>query len=155
MNISDVHTAVVHCSATPAAMDIGRDEINEWHLANGWSGIGYHHVIRRDGTVEGGRALSEQGAHVKGHNRNTWGICMVGGVKQDGKTPEDNFTPEQYRSLKSMLTTYRSLAPGLSIVGHRDCSPDLNGDGQITKDEWVKDCPCFDVRAKLEEWGTT
>jgi len=149
----NVHTIVVHCSATGPDRDIGRDEIDLWHRQRGWWGIGYHHVVRRDGTVEPGRPLHVQGAHVRGNNYDTWGICMVGGVGEDGQ-PEDNFTDAQYQSLRLMIGGYRGYAgKKIKCLGHRDFSPDLNGDGQITKEEWTKACPCFEIADKLKEWG--
>jgi len=129
---------VVHASATPPSMDIGAEEIRGWHLRKGWLDIGYHKVIRRDGTVEDGRDLSIPGAHVRGYNHFSWGICMVGGVAADKKTPEDNYTPEQYEALELLLRGLESLAIDTydkrpMVLGHRDF-PNV-----------AKACPCFDV----------
>ena len=135
---------VVHCSATGPDSDIGADEINEWHKARGWSGIGYHAVIRRDGEIEFGRHFDEAGAHVQGQNIRSVGVCMVGGVGADGKA-EDNFTDEQFESLQAIVKVLILAYPFALIVGHRDLSPDLDGDGIIEKHEWLKDCPSFDV----------
>ena len=144
---------VVHCSATKPDNDIGRREIDRWHKAKGWRGIGYHFLIRRNGDIEIGRQLHEVGAHAKGFNKlpnknapQSWGICLAGGVDANGK-PEDNFTAEQQLSLAILLTGLKQRAPNASILGHRDLFPDLNGDGVIDKNDWLKDCPCFDVRA--------
>lgn len=149
----DVDTIVVHCSATKASQDIGALEIDEWHRdpkkhpPNGWSMIGYHAVIRRDGTIEGARPLSMVGAHAVGHNLHTVSVCMVGGLDENGQ-PEDNFTPEQYRSLAMVLTNWCTTFPNIKdICGHRDLSPDVDGDGVIEPWEWMKFCPCFDVRS--------
>ena len=139
---------VVHCSATPPDSDIGADEINDWHESRGWNGIGYHAVIRRDGQIEFGRHFDAIGAHVKGHNARSVGVCLVGGVDEDGKA-EDNFTPDQGESLMNLLGMLRCAYPGAEVLGHRDLSPDLNGDGVIDSHEWVKDCPSFDVREHL------
>lgn len=117
------------------------------HRKQGWRCIGYHYVIRRDGRVELGRPENEPGAHVQGYNSRSLGICMVGGVKPDGRTAETNFTDEQYDALADLLDRLRVKYPEAEIVGHRDLSPDLNGDGKITKNEWLKECPTFDVRA--------
>jgi hypothetical protein len=84
---------IVHCSATSEKQDIGAKEIDSWHRAKGWSGIGYHFVIRRDGTIEQGRALHKYGAHAYGYNKVSLGICMIGGVAANGKA-EDNFTTD-------------------------------------------------------------
>lgn len=92
----------VHCSATPPDMDIGRDEIRQWHLQRGWLDIGYHYVIRRNGDIELGRELHVQGAHVAGHNQDNIGICLVGGC--DGRMQaQDNFTLAQRKTLFSLI----------------------------------------------------
>ncbi|WP_343698871.1 N-acetylmuramoyl-L-alanine amidase [Caulobacter sp.] len=149
MPIKQVDFLVVHCSATPASRDIGRAEIDVMHRQRGFRMIGYHYVIRRDGRVEKGRPETEPGAHVEGYNSRSLGICLVGGVKTDGKTPEDNFTPEQFAALRHMLANLKHAYPKAEILGHRDLSPDKNRDGKITPNEWLKSCPCFDVRAWL------
>lgn len=141
-----INLLVVHCSATPAARDIGVNEIRGWHKANGWNDIGYHYVIRRDGTVETGRAEAIAGAHVSGHNAKSIGVCLVGGVKPD-MTPEANFTPAQFIALEQLLRQLKGRFPTARICGHRDLSPDRNGDGKVTPGEWVKACPTFDVPA--------
>ena len=148
-----ITTIVVHCSATKATQDIGAKEIDEWHKdpvkhpPHGWLMIGYHAVIRRDGAIEGGRPLNVVGSHVFGHNTYTLGVCVVGGLDSNGK-PEDNFTPEQYRALAGLITNWRATFPSIrDVCGHRDLSPDVDGDGVVEKWEWLKDCPCFDVRA--------
>lgn len=130
---------VVHCSATKASMDIGVQEIRQWHLQRGWSDIGYHKVIRRDGTVEDGRPLDVVGAHVEGFNSRSVGVCMVGGLSAFKDKGEDNFTPDQWLALKSLLRHLRQCYPSAKILGHRDMP------------KVIKDCPCFDVR----EWVTT
>ena len=146
MKASDVNYLVVHCSATPAARDIGVKELDLMHRQRGFRKIGYHYIIRRDGTVEKGRPNSEPGAHVQGFNSRSLGICMVGGVKPDGKTAETNFAPAQYAALGTLLDTLRPTYPTATILGHRDLSPDKNRDGKISPNEWLKECPTFDVR---------
>ena len=146
LNPENVTRIVIHCSATKADQDIGAHEINEWHVKRGWKMIGYHSVIRRDGAVEGGRPLDMVGAHALGHNLYTLSVCMVGGLDKNG-FPEDNFTPEQYRSLAMLLTNWCTTFPRINdICGHHDLSPDIDGDGVVEKWEWLKDCPCFSVR---------
>jgi N-acetylmuramoyl-L-alanine amidase len=135
---------VVHCSATRANVDekitlpgedIGVKEITGWHLARGYRTIGYHYVIRRDGTVETGRPIDQVGAHVQGRNSNSIGICLVGGVSESGKS-ENNFEPPQWAALKALLIGLQKTYPSAAIIkGHRDY-PNVH-----------KDCPCFDVRA--------
>jgi len=150
MPIKHVDFLVVHCSATPAARDIGAREIDQMHRQRGFRCIGYHYVIRRDGTVEKGRPDNEPGAHVEGFNSRSLGICLIGGVKVDGKTGENNFTPEQFKALKHLLDSLKFAYPAATILGHRDLSPDKNRDGKVSPNEWLKECPCFDVG----EWLT-
>ncbi len=147
MNIKYI---VIHASATARQMDIGAAEINIWHKERGWDGIGYHLVIRRNGLVEFGRPLNKPGAHVKGYNYISWGVCMVGGLDNQGNI-EDNYTKEQYETLVDVIRYLKRLAPTSEVVGHRDLSPDINGDGIVDKWEWVKECPCFDVSTFLKE----
>lgn len=142
-----VKLLVVHCSATPAARDIGVAQLRAMHRARGFNDVGYHYVVRRDGRIEKGRPDNVIGAHVSGHNDGSLGICLVGGVKPDGKTAEANFAPEQYAALEKLLRDLRGRYPAARICGHRDLSPDLNGDGKITSNEWLKECPTFDVAA--------
>jgi N-acetylmuramoyl-L-alanine amidase len=141
-----VDEIVIHCSATPPSSDIGASEIDEMHKARGWRGIGYHKVIRRDGTIENGRVLDddefisdiEVGAHSRGHNGHSVGICLVGGIRvKDGiASPEFNYTRRQMHALYGLLFEMIAQFPGATILGHRD----LPG---VTKA-----CPCFNVR----EW---
>ena len=137
---------VLHCSATRPAQFVDASIIRQWHKAKGWSDIGYHYVIRRDGTVEPGRAETAIGAHVAGHNASTLGICLVGGLNNTTAKPEDNFTPRQRAALKRLCEALLGRYPGATILGHRDLSPDRNRDGAITPNEWLKACPCFDAR---------
>lgn len=150
MNRERTDYLVVHCSATGPASDIGAVEIDVMHRRNGWSRIGYAGVIRRNGVLEYGRHFDEVGAHVKGHNYVSVGICLVGGLNAAGK-PEDNFTAAQKATLRIVLTMLLRAYPGAAILGHRDLSPDVDGDGVIEKHEWLKECPCFDVRAWWKE----
>ena len=100
-----------------------------------------------------GRPLTLRGAHVRGFNTNSIGICMVGGLDDRGR-PSNNYTVVQYESLRILLVGLASeynVNPN-AIMGHRDLSPDLNEDGEITEDEWMKACPCFDVTGWVENW---
>jgi N-acetyl-anhydromuramyl-L-alanine amidase AmpD len=141
---------VVHCSATGPAADIGVAQITQWHKQRGFDTVGYHYVIRRNGTLETGRRESEIGAHVRGHNANSIGVCLAGGVDAKGK-PENNFTPAQFSALENLLRELKSRYPHARILGHRDLSPDKNGDGRITPDEFIKACPSFDVTQWLAQ----
>lgn len=131
---------VVHCSATKPSMDWGRDEIDRSHRQRGFFEIGYHFVIRRDGRVEQGRPLNRQGAHASGYNHISVGVVLVGGVSEkDVRIPENNFTPAQFESLKSVLKSLRRQFPHATIVGHGSL-PKVN-----------KACPSFDVQAWLKQ----
>lgn len=142
----------VHCAATQNLESIGVDTIRQWHLKRGFNDTGYHYIIRTDGTVEAGRPLTKQGAHVYGHNKDNIGVCLVGGVDSKGRSV-DNFTYQQRAALKAVLATLKHVygITNDNIKGHRDWSPDLDGDGVIEKHEWLKDCPCFDVKTLLED----
>ena len=136
---------VIHCTDTPISMDIGVEEIGEWHVARGWSAIGYAHVIRRSGLIENGRDLDgdgdvsdEVGAHAAGFNTESIGICLVGGRGLNGQ-PQSNFTYEQLRALDRVVAMYERKFTGIRTVGHCD----LLG--------VKKACPCFDVKGWLED----
>lgn len=140
-----INLIVVHCSATPEGRDVTAADINKMHIARGFKKIGYHYVVRLDGTVEKGRNENEIGAHVKGYNANSIGVCYVGGLASDGKTPKDTRTPAQKSALKKLLHTLKHRYPNARIVGHRDLSPDTNHNGKVDSWEWIKYCPCFDA----------
>ncbi len=134
MNPSDIQYIVVHAADTKPSMDIGVKEIRKWHVEERkWSDIGYHFVIRRDGSIESGRPLDVPGAHVRGFNGVSWGICMVGGMTERGTT-DSNFTKNQYFSLDILITELLDKAPQARAQGHRD----FKG---VTKT-----CPNFNVR---------
>lgn len=135
---------VIHCSATPASRDIGAAEIDRWHRDRGWRRIGYHLVIRLDGTVERGRDLDAVGAHCKSHNYVSVGVCLIGGVDESGR-PACTVTEQQSDALRGVLAGLRQTYPQAQVLGHRDLSPDLDSDGVIERHEWLKACPSFDV----------
>lgn len=145
----DIDLFVVHCSATKPSQDIGVDWIRRIHVRdNRWSDVGYHYVIKRDGTIQQGRPVERPGAHTKGHNMHTIGICLAGGLGDDGSIVEGYdhaFTRDQECAMRRLLRYLWAQYPDAGITGHRDLSPDKNHDGVITKDEWLKNCPCFDV----------
>jgi N-acetyl-anhydromuramyl-L-alanine amidase AmpD len=130
---------VVHCSAS-RAKDVHVDvkEIDRWHRQKGWLMVGYHFVITRHAVVQVGRKLEDAGAHVYGHNKHSVGICLVGGVAENGKTPESNFTEEQMSALYVLLKEMRVLYPEAEIVGHFELEP-------------AKTCPVFDIKTWLRE----
>lgn len=130
---------VVHCAATKPSANIGAADIDRWHRAKGWQCIGYHFVIRRDGTVEEGRDVSVIGAHVENHNANSVGICLAGGVSEkDANVAENNFTPEQFESLKTLLLKLRKSYPKAHIQGHRDFPKVAKACPSFTVADWLK-----------------
>jgi len=130
----DIDKIIIHCSATKPDMDIGVVEIDQWHRLRGFDGVGYHTIIRRNGYKEQGRPLIRVGAHARGFNAHSIGICMVGGVDENNK-PENNFAMEQFRTLIDELIVLKEQFPDAEILGHRDL-PGVN-----------KDCPCINVGA--------
>jgi N-acetylmuramoyl-L-alanine amidase len=133
---------VIHCAATPPEMDIGLQEIRQWHVAKGWYDVGYHYIIRRDGSVENGRPHYAMGAHVKGYNQESLGICLVGGIKNlkengGNRISDNNFTISQMLTLPTLIEMVAALYPTAKVVGHRDLDN-------------KKDCPSFDVHQWLD-----
>ena len=140
-----IDSIIVHCSATKAGQDFTAADIDRWHRERGFNGIGYHYVIRLDGRLEKGRDVSLIGAHCKGWNERSIGICYVGGLNENGQ-PADTRTNAQKRVLYQVIMDLQREYGILQVLGHRDTSPDLNGDGVIEPYEYMKACPCFDVR---------
>jgi len=141
----------VHASATRPSQNLVADDIRKMHLRRGWSDIGYHYVIRQDGGIEEGRPEHIQGAQVYGHNEDNLGICMIGGVDEQG-VPTDNYNYHQYHSLYALIVRKceEYSIDYKDVCGHRDWYGDSNGDGVIDSRDWFKECPCFDVRSWLK-----
>lgn len=129
---------VVHCSASPPNVYVDAAVIDRWHRQRGFFKIGYHYVIKRDGTVDKGRDEEEVGAHAQGYNTGSIGICLAGGTNKAGKA-ENNFTPEQFKALEAKLEELLKRYPKAEILGHRDL-PGVK-----------KDCPSFDVKSWWSE----
>ena len=123
---------IIHCSATPEGKDYTVQDIRRWHLQRGFKDIGYHFVIYRDGSIHSGRPVAQIGAHCTNHNRNSIGICYIGGVATDCKTPKDTRTEPQKKSLKSLLWQLHKQYPQATIHGHREFAN--------------KACPSFDAK---------
>lgn len=131
VNKRNIKELIVHCSATPEGKDFTVSQIKQWHLQRGFSDIGYHYVIYRDGSIHIGRDESVIGAHCTGHNTNSIGVCYIGGVATDGKAPKDTRTAKQKQSLVKLLKELKVKYPQASIHGHRDFAN--------------KACPSFDA----------
>ncbi len=127
---------IVHCTATREGVNCTVDDIRRWHKQQGWSDIGYHYVVYRDGSVHEGRDVNIAGAHCLGHNTYSIGVAYVGGVARDGKTPADTRTVAQAEGLEKLMVELKRLYPNAKIYGHRDFSR--------------KACPCFDARKCYE-----
>ena len=147
-----INKLIVHCSATPEGKDIKTETIRNWHVnSNHWKDIGYHYVIELDGSIHKGRDESVIGAHCSGQNTNSIGICYVGGVAKDGKTPKDTRTEAQKQSLIDLLKKLKAKYPNAIIYGHRDLSLDKNGNGIIEPFEWFKACPSFNAEYEYRD----
>ena len=138
-----INKIIIHCTATPPDMDIGLAEVRKWHTdpkpkGNGWRDVGYHFIIRRNGVVEIGRPVEEIGAHVAGHNKDSIGIALVGGVDGHGK-PDANFTEAQWANLERFARVLQREHPKATIHGHNEFA--------------AKACPSFDVQEWLKKVG--
>ena len=131
-----INEIIIHCADTPAGCDNTVADITAWHKDRGFRTIGYHYVIYRDGSIHTGRPVQEIGAHCKGHNAHSIGICYIGGKSADGKRHEDTRTPEQKEAMLSLLRQLKAQYPNATVYGHRDFSS--------------KPCPCFDARSEYK-----
>ena len=132
----EINKIIIHCSATPEGRDVSPEDIKRWHIEdNGWSDIGYHFIITLDGVVHLGRALDRAGAHVKGHNSDSIGVCYIGGMDAEMKSAKDTRTEEQKEALVNLLCELKDIFGGV-IYGHRDFSS--------------KECPSFDAKKEYE-----
>ena len=128
---------ILHCTATKEGQDYSVEQVRKWHLERGFNDIGYHFLIRLDGTVEAGRPLETVGAHCKGHNSDSIGICYIGGLDEDGKQA-DTRTEAQKKSLLEVIKNYKQRFPNAKVVGHRDM-PNVH-----------KACPCFNAKEEYK-----
>ena len=131
-----INEIIVHCSATPEGKGFTVADIDRWHRARGFDGIGYHYVVYLDGTVQAGRAIERAGAHCHKHNAHSIGVCYIGGVAKDGRTPKDTRTDKQKAALVRLLTKLRQQFPTARIHGHRDFA--------------AKACPSFDATTEYK-----
>lgn len=145
-----INLIVVHCSATRADRCYTEYDLTADHLRRGFSDAGYHYYIRKNGEIRSLRPIERAGAHARGYNAHSVGICYEGGLDSYGH-PVDTRTPFQKHSLRVLVKLLLRDYPGSRLCGHRDLSPDLNGNGEIEPEEWVKECPCFDAVTLLQE----
>lgn len=146
----EINLIVVHCSATRADRDFTENDLEVCHRHRGFNGAGYHFYIRKNGDIKNTRPLEKPGAHALGYNAHSIGICYEGGLDVRYR-PADTRTEWQKHSLRVLIRTLLMDYPGCRVCGHQDLSPDRNGDGRISPEEWVKECPCFEVTSKLYE----
>ena len=126
-----ISTIIVHCSATPEGKSFTVADIDRWHRQRGFASIGYHFVVYLDGSIHTGRPIGAVGAHFQGHNTNSIGVCYIGGLATDGKSPKDTRTSAQKAALLSLIKELKEQFPHASIRSHRDFAP--------------KACPSFDA----------
>lgn len=126
-----IREIIVHCSATPEGKDYTTEDIKKWHLQRGFSDIGYHYIIYRDGSIHTGRNVDIAGAHCLNHNSRSIGVCYIGGCASNGKTPKDTRTDAQKKALIELLSNLKKLYLTASIHSHRDFAN--------------KACPSFDA----------
>jgi len=132
----EINKIIVHCSATREGENFEVADIRKWHLARGFNDIGYHFYIDLYGEIHKGRDISKIGAHCKGHNRNSIGICYCGGVEADGKTPKDTRTSEQRKALVAVIRTLKAMYPEAIVYSHNEFAN--------------KACPSFDATKEYE-----
>ena len=126
-----INYIVVHCSATREGCTLTSEALEAEHRRRGFRTTGYHYYIRRDGTVLGTRSLELPGAHCRGHNKYSIGICYEGGLDSNHK-PSDTRTLPQKASLVALLRELKQMFPNVLVVGHHDLNP-------------MKECPCFNA----------
>ena len=133
----NINKIIIHCSATPEGKEFCVEDIRRWHRKRGFADIGYHFVILLDGSVKIGRPLHKVGAHCKGQNARSIGICYIGGCEADGKTPKDTRNKAQMDSLVRLITELRQQFPDASVHGHKEFAN--------------KACPCFDANVEYKD----
>ena len=134
-----INKIIIHTSYTPAGREHDVEDIRAWHKAKGWKDVGYHYVIKLDGTIEQGRSLDNIGAHTRGHNQGSIGVCYIGGMSANDRTPEDTRTKEQKTALKQLVAALDVVFGGtLTVHGHNEFSN--------------KPCPCFDVGKEFTDY---
>lgn len=130
---------IIHCSAMPEGKDFTVEQIRQCHLARGFSDIGYHIVIYRDGSIHKGRPIEQVGAHTTGQNAHSIGICYIGGNTADNKTPKDTRTEAQRLALIKLVRDLKASYPSATIHGHNEFA--------------AKACPSFNVQKEPELCG--
>lgn len=138
----------IHCSATSQTETIN-SMIRYWKEQLHWNNPGYHYIIKPCGEVVQLLEEDKPSNGVAGFNSVTVNICYIGGIRTDG-SPIDNRTPEQKAAIVFLLEQLKERYPKAKIQGHRDFSPDKNGNGIVEPSEWIKNCPCFDAKSEYK-----
>lgn len=144
----DIRYIVVHCTASNQERTY-KDILKEFKL-KGWRNPGYHYIIEADGALHKVLEDGEVANGVKEHNANSMHVAYIGGIDSKGK-PLDNRTPGQKATLRRVLEYLHGKYPSARILGHRDFSPDKNGNGIVDPWERVKACPCFEVKEEYKD----
>ena len=131
-----INKIILHCTATPEGRPTSVKDIRSWHKARGFSDIGYHYIVHIDGSISKGRPEEKQGAHVKGHNKDSIGIAYVGGIDKNNFQPLDTRTEKQKSSLHGLIMNLMKDYPDATLHGHNEFSS--------------KACPSFDVSKEYE-----
>ena len=135
----NIDKLIVHCTATPEFKDFDVKDVRDWHTkGNGWSDIGYHFLIKIDGTVQEGRNMAKTGAHVAGHNKSSIGIAYVGGMDKNMEEWIDTRTDQQKDSIFNLLMDLKFQFPDAVVYGHNDFTD-------------KKVCPCFNAKEEYKE----
>lgn len=127
---------IIHCSATPSGRAVTVQDIDVEHRKRGFDCIGYHYVIGINGEIWEGRDIERIGAHCLNHNKNSIGICYIGGLSSKDYTPKDTRTEMQKKSLLKLLRDLKVKYPNATVHGHREFA--------------AKECPCFDVKEEYK-----
>lgn len=138
----EINKIIIHCSATPEGREHDVHDIRDWHLKRGWKNIGYHYVIKLDGTTQVGRPVRQQGAHAYGHNADSIGICYIGGMTKGGKKAKDTRTKAQKVAMEQLVCALvERFGDHVQVIGHNEVS--------------AKACPSFDVSEDFSQYRAT
>jgi N-acetylmuramoyl-L-alanine amidase len=130
-----VKKIILHCTATVEGQEFDITDVDRWHKKRGWKSVGYHYLIKQDGTLQVGRSLDEVGSHAKGENSDSIGIVYVGGLDAN-KEPKDTMTAYQELTLMELIFSLRTVFHWMPVHGHNEYSN--------------KACPSFDVQEKYK-----
>ena len=131
-----INKIIIHCTDTPEDRHVSVEDITQWHEARGFWTIGYHFVVYLDGSVHAGRFVGDIGAHCKGYNADSIGVCYVGGRDKEGNY-SDTRTDAQKEALRNLIKKLLTKYPNAKVYGHRDFA--------------ARACPCFDAKEEYKD----